>query len=343
MSGSADLRFGPGKLAGEALEGATARATFTGPNVKLESADVRLVAGHIAGSGNFNTETQAFDFQGRAENIQLTRLASLANRPGLPAVTGVANFDAQISGNFAAKDFSAYQVTFNGRAADVTINGRSAGVVELSGKTQNQRLDVTLNAGQLLGATPQVVSAQINLASERLASTIETTLTNADLTTLLQIALPPNTVRVAGRANGSIKASGNLLDEYASFTLAELSGTANFSELSFRVEDVQLTATTPLTVSFTPNQLTMDAVRFTGPGTNIVLNGTLATAAGGAQNLNINGDLNLRVLNGVSPDFFSSGNAEIAVRINGSYEDPRVRSEERRVGKECRSRWSPYH
>ena len=28
------------------------------------------------------------------------------------------------------------------------------------------------------------------------------------------------------------------------------------------------------------------------------------------------------------------------------YEDPRiaqVRSEERRVGKECRSRWSPYH
>ena len=23
--------------------------------------------------------------------------------------------------------------------------------------------------------------------------------------------------------------------------------------------------------------------------------------------------------------------------------DPRIRSEERRVGKECRSRWSPYH
>jgi translocation and assembly module TamB len=40
--------------------------------------------------------------------------------------------------------------------------------------------------------------------------------------------------------------------------------------------------------------------------------------------LNINGDLNMRVLNGISPDFFSSGTAEVAVRINGSFEDPRM-------------------
>ena len=32
------------------------------------------------------------------------------------------------------------------------------------------------------------------------------------------------------------------------------------------------------------------------------------------------------------------------VEINGvNYEINRMRSEERRVGKECRSRWSPYH
>ena len=31
------------------------------------------------------------------------------------------------------------------------------------------------------------------------------------------------------------------------------------------------------------------------------------------------------------------------VRISGLGKTIRVRSEERRVGKECRSRWSPYH
>src|ERR1041384_5996291 len=47
MSGSADLRFGPGKLAGEPLNGATARATFNGADVHIENVDVQLVAGHI--------------------------------------------------------------------------------------------------------------------------------------------------------------------------------------------------------------------------------------------------------------------------------------------------------
>jgi len=323
MNGSADLRFGPGRLGGEPLEAMVARATFNGPNVNVENIDVRLTAGRIVASGNFNTRSSAFEFQGNAENIQLARLAALANRPGLPAITGVADFAARVSGNLTAENFSAYQVTFDGQGRDVTINGRPAGTVALTGRTENQQLNISLTSG-LLGP-PQVIAARINLASEGLESTISTTFTNADLTNLFQIALPGSGVRITGRANGTIQARGNLFDEEEEiFSLAGLSGTAEFSELSFRVEDVQLNATTPLVVNFRPNELTFERTRFTGPGTNILLDGTLATGSGGRQTLNINGDLNMRVLNGVSPDFFSSGIAEVAVRINGTYEDPRM-------------------
>ena len=322
MSGSADLRFGPGKFAGESLQSASARATFNGPDIHVESVDVRLAAGHIVASGNVNTKSKLFNFKGKAENIQLAQLAALANRPGLPAVTGSANFSAEVSGNLFAQTFSAYQVTFDGEGRDVSINGRPAGTIALTGRTQNQRLDITLTSG-LLGS-PQVIAARIDLSGDRLPATIETTLTNADLTNLFQIAMPGSAVRVSGRANGTIKASGNLIDDDEMLSLAGLSGQAEFSELSFRVEDVQLSATTPLTVKFTPNELTFEETRFTGPGTNIVLNGTLATANGGRQNLAVNGDLNMRVLNGASPDFFSTGTAEVAVRINGSFEDPRM-------------------
>jgi len=322
MSGSADLRFGPGKFAGESLQSASARATFNGPDIHVESVDVRLAAGHIVASGNVNTKSKLFNFKGNAENIQLAQLAALANRPGLPAVTGSANFSAEVSGNLFAQTFSAYQVTFDGEGRDVSINGRPAGTIALTGRTQNQRLDITLTSG-LLGS-PQVIAARIDLSGDRLPAIIETTLTNADLTNLFQIAMPGSAVRVSGRANGTIKASGNLIDDDEMLSLAGLSGQAEFSELSFRVEDVQLSATTPLTVKFTPNELTFEETRFTGPGTNIVLNGTLATANGGRQNLAVNGDLNMRVLNGASPDFFSTGTAEVAVRINGSFEDPRM-------------------
>ena len=322
MSGSADLRFGPGRLAGEPLQGMTAKATFAGPNVNVESVDVQLVAGHIVASGNFNTKSKAFDFQGRAESIQLARLTALANRPGMPAVTGVADFTAHVSGSLADQDFSSYQITLDGQGRDVTINGRSAGTVALVGRTENRQLNINFTTG--IFGPPQVVSAQVNLASAGLASTVETTFTNADLTNLFQILMPGSGVRVTGRANGTIKASGNLLDDEANFSLAGLTGTATFSELSFRVEDVQLNATALLVVRFAPGEMVFEGARFTGPGTNIVLDGSLATATGGRQNLNINGDLNLRVLNGVSPDFFSSGTAAVAVRINGTFEDPRM-------------------
>lgn len=322
MSGSADLRLGSGKLGGEPLQSMTARATFNGPNVNIESVDIRLVAGHIVASGSFNNKTKDFELQGRAENVQLERLAAFSNRPDMPPVTGVANFTAQVKGNLNVEGLTGYRIEFNGDARQVTINGRSAGDFALKGTTQGELLNVSLTSG-ILG-TPQVVTAQVNLADEYLASKIDTTFTNADLTNLFSIILPGAGVRISGRANGTISASGNLLDDYKEFSIAGLTGTARFSELSFRVEDVQLTATTPLEIDFKPNEINFKETRFTGPGTNIAINGTLASSAGGTQNLNVNGNLNLRVLNGISPDFFSSGTAQVAVTIRGSFEDPRV-------------------
>ena len=324
MNGTAELRFGPGKLAGEPLQSMVARATFSGSDVQVENVDARLVAGHIVATGNINTATKDFDFQGRAEGVELSRLAALTNRSDLPAITGVVDFTAHVIGtlNFKEAGFAGYQFTFDGTARDVTINGKSAGTVALVGRTENKELNISLTTG-LLGQ-PQVVAAKINLASERLPATIATTLTNADLTNLFAILLPNSGVRVTGRANGTIEAKGDLIDDDNNFTLAGLTGAATFSELNFRVEDVQLTATTPLVVRFSPGEMAFDGARFTGAGTNISLDGSLATASGGRQSLSVNGSLNLRVLNGISPDFFSSGTAEVAVRVTGRFEDPRL-------------------
>ena len=322
MSGSAELNFGPGRLAGEPLQGLSARATFTGSRVNVETVDARLAAGHIVASGNYDTTTKEFDFQGRAEGVQLPRLLALANRPGIGTVTGTANFNARVTGNFSQPDFSSFNITFDGEGRDVTINGRPAGTLALTGRTENRQLNISLTTG-LLG-DKQVVTASINLGSDRLTSSVETTLNNADLSTLLTMILPPAQVRLAGRASGTIKASGPLLDEDGYPYTGGLEGVANFTDLSFRVEDVQLNATTPLTIRFSPREVTFDKAQFTGPGTNIALAGTLAVGPEGRQSLNVDGTLNMRVLNGLSPDFFSSGTAEVAVRVTGSYERPRL-------------------
>jgi translocation and assembly module TamB len=323
MVGSADLRFGPGRLGGEPLEGLVARATFAGSKVNIENVDARLTAGHIVASGTVDTTTKAFDFQGRAEGVQLSRLFALTSRPGVTSVTGTADFNAHIAGNFSESNFSAYQITFDGTGRDVVINGRPAGTLALVGRTENKQLNITLTTG-VFGSTPQVISAQVNLGSDRLAANVETTLNNADLTSLLKMILPQTTVNISGLATGTLKLSGNLLDEDEYFSTAGLQGTANFTNLSFRVEDVQLNATSPLVVRFSPNELTFEQTQFTGPGTNIALGGTLAIGPDGRQSMTAEGQLNLRVLNGLSPDAFLSGTAEVAMRVTGTYERPRL-------------------
>ncbi|MBA3515012.1 MAG: translocation/assembly module TamB domain-containing protein [Pyrinomonadaceae bacterium] len=322
MSGSADLRFGPGRLAGEPLESLVARATFSGSIVNIENIDVKLGAGHIVASGTYNTSTRDFDLQGRAEGVQLSRLAALTNKGIGPVLTGTADFTARASGNLSAADFSAYQITFDGQGQNVTINGQPAGTIALVGRTENKQLNVTLTSG-LLG-TPQVVSAQVNLADEKLPATIETTFNNAQLTNLFSIILPQNSVKITGRATGSLKATGPLVDDDGYFSVAGLQGIANLSELTFRAEDVELTATSPLLIRFSPTEVFFEKTQFTGPGTNIVLGGVLAVGKGGRQTLTADGQLNLRVLNGLSPDVFTSGIADVAVRISGSYESPRL-------------------
>ena len=322
MSGSADLTFGPGRLGGEPLESLVARATFTGSKVSIENVDAKLAAGHIVANGSYDTTSKAFDLQGRAEGVQLSRLLALAERPGLQNVSGTADFKAHVSGNLSDTDFSNYQITFDGQGKDVVINGRSAGTLALVGKTENKQLNISLTTG-LLGTSPQVVSAQVNLGSEHLAANVETTLNNADLSGLLKMILPQTNVKISGVATGTLKASGNLLDEDGYFSTTGLQGKANFTSLNFRVEDVQLNATSPLVVSFSPTELTFEQTQFTGPGTNIALGGTLALAPGGRQSMTADGTLNLRVLNGLNPDAFLSGTAEVAVRVTGTYEQPR--------------------
>ena len=62
-----------------------------------------------------------------------------------------------------------------------------------------------------------------------------------------------------------------------------------------------------------------DNTQFTGEGgTNVVLDGPVAIRAAGKQSLDVNGSLNLRVLNILSKDVFFSGVSDLHMRVAGS-------------------------
>ncbi len=321
MSGVAELRFGAGRIRGEQFDSILARATFNGSTVNLENLDARLQAGQVTATGTYDTATQAFDLQARATGIQLMRLGAYAGDiTRLPMVTGTVDLNAHASG--LLRDFSTYQINFDGEGRDVTINGRPAGTLTLVGRTENKQLNVRFTTG-ILGQ-PQVVAAQVDLSRESLPTTIETVFSATDLAPLFAALMPQANVKVSGRATGSLRAAGNLTDEDGYPTLAGLQGTANFTELNVQIEDVQLSAVSPLLVQFSTREVYFERTQFTGPGTNVTFGGRAALGAGGRQDLTIDGKLNLRVLGGLSPDLFPTGAAEIAIRLGGTFERPRL-------------------
>jgi translocation and assembly module TamB len=322
MSGSADLRAGPGQIRGEPFDSIVAKATFSGSNVNLENLDARFRSGQVTASGKFNTEDKSFDLNAKGSGVQLGVVQSLFGVAPQQSVGGTFDFTALASGVYGKS--RTYNVTLNGEGRGVTVNGQQVGTLALTGRTENNRVTLELSTGILGGAQPQVVTAEVDLSDERLPTTIKTSLAGVDLTHLFALLMPGANVKVSGRATGTLNAAGNIFDREEGFNFNALQGTAQFSEFSIKIEDVLLTAEDPLIVKFSPTEITFDRTRFTGPSTNLVFGGTAALGAGGHQNFSVNGDLNLRVLNGVSRDNFFAGVAKLEARVTGSFESPRV-------------------
>jgi translocation and assembly module TamB len=326
MSGSADLHAGPGSIRGEPFDSIIAKATFNGANVNVENLDARFRSGQLTATGRVNVEDKSFALDAKGTGVRLDVLQSLVGSAALQNVGGTFDFTAQAAGVYGKPE--TYNLTLNGEGRGVTINGQQAGTLALTGRTENNRITLQLLTGILGGAQPQLVTAEVDLSNENLPTKISTTLTGADLSQLIAALItakyPGMSVKVTGKATGALEASGNIFDRNEGFNFKALHGTARFSQFSVQIEDVTLTAEDPLLVSFSPNEITFDRTRFTGPNTNLVFGGTAALGAEGHQNFSVNGDLNLRVLNGLSHDNFFGGGARLEAHVTGSFEAPRV-------------------
>jgi translocation and assembly module TamB len=337
MTGVADLRFGAGRLGGEPLQSLSAHATFAGSTVNFDRVDAAFDAGHIIANGTYDTQTKAFDMTASGDRIKLERLEKFTNRPNLPQLTGTAAIKATVKGN--STDISTYEINFSGDSSDVTIDGRSAGTVKLVGRTENKQLNVTFTSTGLLGQTPQLVTARVDLSNEKLPATVESTFTNADLTEVFKILLArvrgPQTAAttepeliVNGRASGALKLSGNLMTENDQgeevLSWRGLTGTATFTQFTLNLPEFNLNADGPMVLDVKANEIVFHDTHLSGTQTDVRLGGAIATDAGGRNTLAVNGRINLRILQLFSPDIFSSGIAELAVNVSGPYENQRV-------------------
>ena len=326
IRGTAEISAADGTIAGESFQNLDTRVVFDGTIARIERFNARFDQGTLTASGTYNQETERFDLTATAQNISISKVRGFASDAAARVpknISGVLNLTA--SGTGQLTDFSTFDINFEGSARDLTIETRELGNIAFVGRTQNQQLTANLTAD--IAGQQQVATATLNFGDPNLPFRAETSFNNTDLAPLAALIQPEGTMMLGGRATGTATFGGNLQTRDANgkltFSTDNLRGTARFSQLTLQVENVVLSATDPLLVSFTTSQVNFDSTRFTGSGSDLVISGTAFFSGEGTNNLAVEGRINLGILNSISPNQFFAGFANISARVSGTSLDPR--------------------
>ena len=318
MQGEANITSGAGTLNGQPFDGFDSRVNFAGTLVTVERFNAKFGEGNLQANGTYDTASSIFDFDVKGENVDLTRVRPfIPNSQNLPVFTGTANLTAKATGDF--DDPTTFNVNFSGSGQNVAFDGRNLGEITFNGNTENQRLNANVTAN--FEGQPQTIAANVNFADPNLPFQAETVFDNTNLAPFIALAGAPGTVAVTGTATGRVFLQGNLSSINANgereFTTDNLSGAAEFSQLALQIDETPLIASEPVSVKFNMREVTIESAKFSGGGSNLTIAGTKALTDEGINNLAVDGTINLRILNAISPNAFFAGISNVSVRLTG--------------------------
>lgn len=328
-AGEIKLAFGSGTVSGRAFDALRADLKFDGTAVTIDSAEISASGGNLKASGRYDRATEDFDFALKGRDVPLPlALAFVPTGNGFPTFDGRTDIDAKIQGNL--RQTERWVVDFDGTARNVTVNDNPFGEVKFSGVTRNSLLNASLTA--LFEGRPQVISASLNFADRQLPINVETAFDQSPLDPYFSIIPQLRGISIGGNGTGSVKFGGNLAryndKGEREITLDALEGIAQFSSLEIRLQETNLAAARPIEIRFSPSAIDFISADFSGSGSNVSIAGRKAIAADAANNFQINGRLNLAVLNAFPQisltDTFFGGFADVGIRITGPNSSARL-------------------
>lgn len=323
--GNIDLKAAAGTIAGQAFDSLAAKAVFNGTRVDIEQAEIHVGTGTLTAKGSYDQASRAFDLalDARAVPVPLV-LAFIPGSDSIPATTGAVDLTAKATGIYDRT--ASYAVTFDGSAHSVVVGENAFGEVTFKGQTVNQILTADLTAS--FDGHPQVVNATLNLGSDDMPFAVATVFDQSPVAPFLAFIPQLKDFPVTGTGTGKVEFGGNIMqvDDKGNrtYSAANLSGTARFTQLALQIQDTPLSAAEPIMISFNTREVVFEKARFAGGGSNMTISGTKAITADAVNNLSIDGRVNLNLLNLATKDTFFSGFADTSIRVSGTNSTARL-------------------
>jgi translocation and assembly module TamB len=270
----------------------------------------------IAGTGMFNLDTNEYRVDAEGKNIDLAQVSDAALNTKFAGIADVA-----VKGEGKWDDLSSTKITANLQGRNVTLEGRPLGDARLAAYTENGLLKVEAT-GRVVEQTGTIV-ATIDLRDrEAYPVSANVDFADADLGPYLGL-IAPQLSGISGTATGSIKLSGPLQDPDRIQAVATLS-VLRFGGAISEGKRYTIANRDPVVVSASLKEITVSKVGFSGEGTNVSVEGTLAREGGGASGLAVNGELNMRFLSSFTDVLFATGVAKVQASVVGSLDSPRM-------------------
>jgi len=303
-----DFSIDRGSYRGESFDQLHAKVKFADKNLHLLSAEVRRGNALASAEGDVGLETRRMHVTLRLNNLPLEEIPAVQQKR-LPAhgrisaagvLTGTMD-DPALSGT----------VELNGLQYDSWNLGSGKGKIELESGTVKGDLKIRSDYGSL-AAQGQVSLGEGNPGSVHLE------FENLDVRKIAAGKIPPYLKEVSSALKGTLEIEGKFNDFSALKMRGEVDGA------SFKIQDYELRNAGRLQFALVNRSLRVESVKFVGEGTSLVLSGRIPLEDAPKLDLNLNGGVNLRILNGINKKLSAGGVAVLNIRASGSIRAPEI-------------------
>src|SRR5207245_2061467 len=125
-----------------------------------------------------------------------------------------------------------------------------------------------------------------------------------------------------GGLTGHSSTSGTLNGQGPLRDLRQWRNNGNLSAVSLDVEYAKLHNQDPILFSYADQRLQFEQLHFVGEGTDLTAHGFIHLGGNRDLDLTAEGHVDLKVLNGINPDFTASGVLTMNMTVNGTVSDP---------------------
>ncbi|HKV38604.1 MAG TPA: AsmA-like C-terminal region-containing protein, partial [Blastocatellia bacterium] len=319
-TGSAVVNLVNATVLDEPAQTATASLTFDGKAARLDRVDLKLTQGQMSAAGTLDLKSNVFQVQGRADNVDLGRLAESFKLTN-PQITGMASATFQATGN--TKDLGDLNVQASAQGQNVMVSGQAAGELSLTAKTNsNGRVDAELTTG--IAGKPQLLRGSIELRGAGRPIDVQADFVDLNLEPLLLAFAPDVAPSLAGSLSGKLHVTGPIVNEKDEVTPDGLRGSFVLSAVAMQAKERQVNIQTPLTVSLNGSELALTQTRISGQGFDLKLGGTIGLGQDAKMDFGLAGTADLTNLVPVDPDVTIGGSIAIDARIGGTVSEPRL-------------------